>query len=133
MDDKVNLADALASFDEAFAPRIVGRYNESKIAVAKTGGEFVWRKDCVGDRLKSVPETTSATDDLFLVLAGKLTIQLRDRGIELEPDELYVVPRGVEHCPRVDDEEAHVLSIETAGTPNTGDSVERVPAREIAL
>ena len=119
MNHKVDLAAAFASFDEAYAPRIVGHYNESKIVVAKARGEFVWH---------SHPDT----DDLFLVLAGRLTIQLRDRALELGPGELYVVPRGVEHCPRADDE-AHVLLIETAGTPNTGDSAERAPAPEIGL
>ena len=118
-DDKVNLKEALASFDEPFQPRIVGRYNGSKIAVAKTRGEFVWHRH-------------ADTDDLFVVLAGHLTIQLRDRDIELGPGELYVVPRGVEHCPRAD-EEAHVLLIETEGTPNTGDSTEREPAPEVEL
>ena len=119
MDDKVNLAEALASFDEAFEPRIVGFYNGNKIQVAKTRGEFVWH-------------THPATDDLFLVVAGRLAIQLRDRDVELGPGELFVVPRGVEHCPRADDE-AHVLLIETGGTPNTGDSTEREPAPEIGL
>jgi mannose-6-phosphate isomerase-like protein (cupin superfamily) len=119
MDDKVNLADALASFEEAFQPRIVGVYNGSKIQVAKTRGEFVWH---------SHPDT----DDFFLVLAGSLTIQLRDRDVELGPGELFVVPRGVEHCPRADDE-AHILLIETEGTPNTGDSDEREAAREVRI
>src|SRR5690242_18901587 len=108
MDDKVNLTEKLASFDEIFQPRIVGRYNGSKIQVAKTRGEFVWH---------SHPDT----DDFFLVLAGRLTIQLRDRDIDLGPGELFVVPRGVEHCPRAD-EETHLLLIEPAGTPNTGDA-----------
>ena len=35
--------------------------------------------------------------------------------------ELFVVPRGVEHCPRAD-QEAHVLLIEPVGTVNTGDA-----------
>src|SRR5262249_1069844 len=117
--DKVNLAAALASFDEAFQPHIVGRYNESKIAVAKTRGEFVWH-------------THPDTDDLFLVLAGRLTIQLRDRDVELGPGDLYVVPRGVEHCPRADDE-AHVLLIETDRTANTGDPTGRDAGAEIEL
>jgi mannose-6-phosphate isomerase-like protein (cupin superfamily) len=63
------------------------------------------------------------------VLAGRLTIQLRDRDVELGPGDLYVVPRGIEHCPKADPE-AHVLLIETAGTPNTGDSTDREPAAE---
>ena len=116
--DKVNLAQKLASFDEHFEPKIVGYYNENKIAVGKARGEFVWH---------SHPET----DDFFLVLAGRLTIQLRDRDVELGPGELFVVPRGVEHCPRAD-EEAHILLIEPRGTPNVGDAdAEAAPEVEI--
>jgi mannose-6-phosphate isomerase-like protein (cupin superfamily) len=117
--DKINLSDALASFDEAFQPRIVGTYNDNKIQVAKTRGEFVWH---------SHPDT----DDLFYVVEGQLTIQLRDRDVVLGPGELFVVPRGVEHCPRADPE-AHILLIEPVGTPNTGDSTEREAAPEVEL
>jgi mannose-6-phosphate isomerase-like protein (cupin superfamily) len=109
--DAVNLAEKLASFDEAFQPKIVGWFNGHKLQVAKTRGEFVWH---------SHPDT----DDFFLVVEGKLTIQLRDR-------ELYVVPAGVEHCPRADPE-AHVLLIEKAGTPNTGDAAAE-PAPEVEI
>jgi mannose-6-phosphate isomerase-like protein (cupin superfamily) len=108
VDDKVNLADALATFDEPFQPRIIGTLNDYKLMVAKAKGEFVWHAH---------PET----DDFFLVLKGTLTIQLRDRDIVLAPGELFVVPRGVEHCPRAD-EEVELLSIEPVGTVNTGDA-----------
>jgi mannose-6-phosphate isomerase-like protein (cupin superfamily) len=112
----VDLTAKLASFGEAFQPRIVGYYNDSKIMVAKVRGEFVWH---------SHPDT----DDFFLVLDGKLTLQLRDGDVELGPGDLYVVPAGVEHCPKADDE-AHILLIEPKGTPNTGDSTEREAAPE---
>ena len=105
---KVNLAEALAGIDGAYDPRTVARLNDYKVMVVKPRGEFVWHKH-------------DDTDDFFLVLEGRLTIQLRDGDVELGPGELYVVPRGVEHCPRAD-EEAHVLLIEPAGTPNTGDA-----------
>jgi mannose-6-phosphate isomerase-like protein (cupin superfamily) len=108
VNDKVDLAAKLATFDETFQPRIVGYYNDEKIQVAKVAGEFAWH---------SHPDT----DDFFLVVSGRLTIQLRDRDVELGPGELYVVPRGVEHCPR-SDEGAEILLIEPRGTPNTGDS-----------
>jgi mannose-6-phosphate isomerase-like protein (cupin superfamily) len=104
----VNLAEKLASFDEYFAPRIVGYLNDYKLQVVKVRGEFVWH---------SHPET----DDFFLVLKGRVTIQLHDRDVELNEGELFVVPRGVEHCPRADDE-AHVLLIEPRGTANVGDA-----------
>ena len=108
MEDKVNLAEKLASFDEPYSPRIVGQMNDYKLALAKAKGEFVWH---------SHPET----DDFFLVVKGQLTIQLRDRDIVLGPGELFVVPAGVEHCPR-SEEGAEILLIEPAGTVNTGDA-----------
>ena len=113
MDDKVNLAAALAQFDDVWSPRVIGRLNGLKLEVVKVRGEFVWHSH-------------ADTDDFFLVLDGRLTIQLRDRDIELARGELYVVPAGVEHCPR-SDEGAHVLLIEQEGTVNTGDG----PAGEL--
>ncbi len=108
MEEKLNLRDALAGIDEPFRPRIVGYLNDYKLQLAKTKGEFVWHRH---------PET----DDFFLVVSGELTIQLRDREIVLGPGEMYVVPRGVEHCPRSEGG-AEILLIEPAGTVNTGDA-----------
>ena len=86
MDDKVVLAEKLALLDAPFSPGIVGYLNDHKLVVVKVLGEFVWH-------------THADTDDFFLVLDGRLTIQLRDRDVVLGPGELFVVPRGVEHCP----------------------------------
>jgi mannose-6-phosphate isomerase-like protein (cupin superfamily) len=114
----VNLTEKLRAVDQPFQPHVVGYYNGNKIMVGKVRGEFVWH---------SHPDT----DDLFLVLEGRLTLQLRDRDVVLERGELFVVPAGVEHCPRAD-EEAQILLIEPRGTPNTGDSgAPAFPEREI--
>ena len=107
MDEPVDLTEALSRFDEHWSPRIVGRLNDLNLMLVKVQGEFVWH-------------THAETDDFFLVLSGRLTIQLRDRDVVLEPGQLFVVPRGVEHCPKAD-EETHVLLIEPRGTRNTGD------------
>jgi mannose-6-phosphate isomerase-like protein (cupin superfamily) len=108
VNEPVRLSRKLASFDEIFAPKIVGYYNDNKIQVGKAKGEFVWH---------SHPDT----DDFFFILKGRLTIQLRARDVELEAGDLFVVPRGVEHCPK-SDEEVHILLIEPKGTPNVGDA-----------
>jgi mannose-6-phosphate isomerase-like protein (cupin superfamily) len=108
MNDKINLADKVRQLDGLWSPGIVGYMNDYKLAVVRVRGEFVWHKH-------------EDTDDLFLVLAGNLTIQLRDRDVELSQGEMFVVPRGVEHCPKAD-EEAQVLLIEPRGTVNTGDA-----------
>ena len=104
----INLAEKLATFDEHYQPRTIGQFNGHDLMVVKVKGPFTWHKH-------------DDTDDFFLVLKGRLTIQLRDGNVELGPGELYVVPKGVEHCPLAE-EEAHILLIEPQGTPNTGDA-----------
>jgi mannose-6-phosphate isomerase-like protein (cupin superfamily) len=109
VDGAVNLTQKLSLFDEHFAPKIIGYFNDNKLIVGKIKGEFVWH---------SHPDT----DDFFLVVKGRLTIRLRDReDVVLEEGELFVIPAGVEHCPYAE-EETHILLIEPRGTPNTGDS-----------
>jgi mannose-6-phosphate isomerase-like protein (cupin superfamily) len=105
--NQVNLEAKLAAFPEYWQPRTVSQFNGHDIMVVKVKGEFVWHNH---------PET----DDFFLVLKGRLVIELRDGKVELGPGELFVVPKGVEHRP-VALEEAHLLLIEPTGTANTGD------------
>jgi mannose-6-phosphate isomerase-like protein (cupin superfamily) len=105
--DKINLQEKLAQFDQHWSPRTIARMNECDVMVVKVKGEFVWHKH-------------DDTDDFFLVLKGRLTIEMKDGKVTLEPGEMFVVPRGVEHRP-VALEETHLLLIEPTGTPNTGD------------
>ena len=119
MEDRIRLADKLALLDEPYKPGIVGYLNDYKLVAVKVKGEFVWH-------------THEDTDDFFLVLKGRMTIQLRDRDVELNAGELFVVPRGVEHCPKAD-EEAHVLLIEPRGTVNTGDAGGDLTAEEMEI
>jgi mannose-6-phosphate isomerase-like protein (cupin superfamily) len=107
MNGKINLAEKLSLFEEHWSPRTGATFNALDVMVVKVQGQFVWHKH-------------DDTDDLFLVLKGVLDIQLRDRVVTLEPGEMFIVPKGVEHCPRAR-EEAHVLLMEPTGTPNTGD------------
>ena len=108
-DHVVNLAAAFASFTEQWSPKIVGQVNDLHLKLAKLQGEFVWHAH-------------QDTDELFLVLSGSLTIDLRHRDpVTLHPGEFFVVPRGVEHLPRAE-AECEVLLIEPAGTVNTGDA-----------
>jgi len=104
----VNLAEKLSLFSEHWSPKVVARLNDYEIKVVKVKGEFVWH-------------THEDTDELFIVIAGELTIQLRDEDVHLAPSQLFVVPKGVEHCP-ITDGEVHALLIEPAGVVNTGDA-----------
>lgn len=113
----VNLAEKLSTFTEHWQPRTVEQFNGHDLMVVKVKGEFVWHAH-------------EHTDDFFLVLKGRLTIQMREGNVTLGPGELFVVPRGVEHCP-VAEEETHLLLIEPTGTPNTGNPETAAPRRVI--
>ncbi|MEV6705724.1 cupin domain-containing protein [Micromonospora wenchangensis] len=106
--EAVDIADKLSRFSQYWSPKVVARLNDYEIKVVKVRGEFVWH-------------THEDTDELFLVVSGELTIQLRDGNVVLRPGQLFVVPRGVEHCP-VADGEVHALLIEPTGVVNTGDA-----------
>lgn len=106
--DVRNVYDALAAIGEHWQPHRLTSINDYDVKVVKLQGEFVWH-------------THPETDELFMVISGQLTIQLRDRDVVLNPNDVFVVPRGVEHCPKAA-EEVHALLFEPQGTVNTGDA-----------
>lgn len=105
--EKVNLSQKFCLFDDLWSPKIVGELNGQYVKLAKLKGEFVWHHH-------------EAEDEMFLVVEGTLTIQLRDQDdIVLERGEFIVIPRGEEHKP-VAVEEVHVLLFEPQSTQHTG-------------
>jgi mannose-6-phosphate isomerase-like protein (cupin superfamily) len=109
MRQPVDLAQKLGLVSEHWSPQVVARLNDYEVKLVKLKGDFVWHDH-------------ADTDELFLVLEGRLTIRLRDpeeRTVTLAPGQLYVVPRGVQHCPVAEGEVAAML-IEPSGTVNTG-------------
>lgn len=106
--DKVNLAEKLSLISEPWSPKAVGAVNDFHVKLVKLQGEFVWHSHEV-------------EDELFLVLAGTLRMQLRDRELAVGPGEFVIVPHGTEHRP-VADREVHVLLLEPKSTVNTGDA-----------
>ncbi|QDZ14538.1 cupin domain-containing protein [Humibacter ginsenosidimutans] len=103
-----NIDQALAGITEPWQPHRLTSVNDYDVKVVKMHGEFVWH-------------THPETDELFMVHSGRLTIQLRDGDVQLGPGDIFVVPAGVEHCPRAD-EETSALLFEPKGTVNTGDA-----------
>ncbi|MEU4714816.1 cupin domain-containing protein [Micromonospora purpureochromogenes] len=118
-DEPINLAVALAGFDQLWSPRIVTRVNDYDVRIAKVAGEHVWH---VHDH----------TDEFFLVLDGELRIALRDgdgdgeRTVVLPRGAVYVVPRGTSHRPSSVDGAA-ILMFEPSGTSSVGDRHDEVP------
>lgn len=114
----VNLTEKLELVKEHWSPKTVALFNGHDIMVVKVQGEFSWHSH-------------SDTDDFFMVLDGELTIQIENSDdVVLGPGELYVVPKGVRHCPKAEFE-TRLLLIEPTGTPNTGDSATAVKRTRI--
>lgn len=106
MMDVVNLESKFSQIFDHWQPRIVGELNGQEVKLAKLKGEFIWH-------------VHEDADELFLIVKGSLTMRLRDREVQLNEGDLFVVPRGIEHLP-IAEEECHVLLFEPAGTVNTG-------------
>ena len=104
--EPTNIGQKLASFSDHWNPRIVGRYNDNELRLAKLKGDFTWHSH-------------AETDELFLVVSGELGIEFRDGVRRYAPGEFVVVPAGVEHRPFAE-EECSVLVIDREGEPNTG-------------
>jgi mannose-6-phosphate isomerase-like protein (cupin superfamily) len=104
----IHLSDKLALVEELWSPRMVEQVNDMHVKVVRALGEFP-------------AHTHEDTDELFLVLSGRLRIELPDRTVDLAEGDLFVVPRGVRHRPTAS-EECHMLLLEPAGTVNTGDA-----------
>jgi mannose-6-phosphate isomerase-like protein (cupin superfamily) len=107
---KVNLADKFGLITDYWSPKIAGQLNGQYVKLARLKGEFVWHHH-------------RDEDELFLVIKGTLTIQLRDGDVTLREGEFFIVPAGVEHRP-VAREEAQVLLLEPISTLNTGNVVD---------
>ncbi len=104
---KINISEKFSLFNEHWTPKIIAQSNGQLVKIAKGQGELVWH-------------THENEDELFIVFKGQLTLQLRDTNIVLNEGEMFVVPKGVEHCP-IADEETHFMMIEPASTAHTGE------------
>ena len=103
----INLAEKFGRFSDRWSPKIIADLNDSHVKLAKVQGEFLWHQH-------------ADEDELFIVVKGELTIELRDGAITLGPGELAVIPKGTEHRP-VAREEVHLILIEPKATKHTGD------------
>jgi mannose-6-phosphate isomerase-like protein (cupin superfamily) len=103
---KVNLNEKLSAVKGYWSPKIVGELNGQHVKVVKLKGSFIWHHH-------------EKEDELFLVLKGMLKIHLKDKTVQLNEGEFFIVHRGVEHKP-VAEEEVHLLLFEPAETLNTG-------------
>jgi len=105
----VAVKQAAAAVSELWSPRVVGEVDDAYIKVAKVQGSLAWHAH-------------DDEDEMFLVLSGRLRIEMEDGAVELQEGEMFVVPKGVRHNP-VAEQECCILLIERKSTRHTGDVV----------
>jgi mannose-6-phosphate isomerase-like protein (cupin superfamily) len=113
---KVSINDKLSLFQDYWNPRIVGELNGQYLKVVKAKGKFDWHKH-------------DNEDEMFLVIHGKLKMELRDDTIIVNKGELIIIPKGVEHRP-VAEEQVDIMLFEPASTHNTGDNLKSQLSQE---
>jgi len=104
----VNFQEKFSKFSEHWSPKVIAEMNDYQFRLVKIQGEFVWHSH-------------AETDDVFIVIDGEMSIELRDSKVDLKTGEMFVVPKGVEHRPTAVNE-CQILLIEPKGTVNTGDA-----------
>ncbi len=107
---KINLQNKYQQINEHWSPKIIGELNGQHVKLAKISGEFVWHSH-------------ENEDELFMVIKGKLLMDFRDRTEIVQEGEIIIVPKGVEHRPRTENEEVQIMLFEPASTINTGEVV----------
>jgi mannose-6-phosphate isomerase-like protein (cupin superfamily) len=118
--NKVNLADAFATFSDHWNPRVAGEVNDSLVKLVKFSGQFDWHHHEV-------------EDELFFVVAGTMRMGLRDGDVDVGPGEFIIIPHGTEHRPEAINGECHVILIEPKTTLNTGNVITEKTVTELKL
>jgi mannose-6-phosphate isomerase-like protein (cupin superfamily) len=104
--DKISLLEKFDSFTEHWSPKIIAELNGQAVKLVKVKGEFIWHHH-------------DNEDELFYVLKGTLTMELREGNVVLNEGEMIVIPKGLEHKPVADDE-VWLMLFEPTQTLNTG-------------
>ena len=115
MPQAINFKEKFGQFSEHWSPKVIAEMNDYQFKLAKIKDEFVWHSH-------------DDTDEVFVIMKGSMVMRLRDRNIELNKGEMFVVPKGVEHQPFAE-EECHIMIIEPRGVVNTGDSDSELTAQ----
>lgn len=104
----INFADKFEQFKDQWSPKVIAQMNDYQFKLVKIKGDFVWHDH-------------KETDEVFMVISGKMDIEFRDGKVSIFAGEMYVVPKGIEHKP-YSKEECQMLIIEPCGVVNTGET-----------
>tara|TARA_B100000902_G_scaffold208214_1_gene198238 strand:- start:6490 stop:6864 length:375 start_codon:yes stop_codon:yes gene_type:complete len=107
----INLNDKFKLFNDQWSPKIIAELNGQFVKICKLKDNFVWHSH-------------EFEDELFMVLKGKLFIDIKDKKtVEVNEGEIVIIPKGVCHRPRTDGDIVWNLLFEPKTTMHTGNLI----------
>jgi len=106
--EKINLKEKLSKFSDHWSPKVIAEMNDYQFKLVKIKGDFVWHNH-------------EDTDEVFIVIEGKMKIEFENETVELNEGDMYVVPKGIQHKPNAENE-CKIMLVEPRGVVNTGDT-----------
>lgn len=116
--ENINIKEKFSKIDKYWTPYIIGELNGQYVKIAKVKGDFVWHKH-------------ENEDELFMVFQGTLLVDFKDKTVELSEGETLIVPKGIDHRPRTNGEEVHILMFEPKSTLNTGNHENDITIKDL--
>ena len=111
---KINFKSKFQMFEDHWSPKVIAEMNDYQFKLVKIEKDFIWHKH-------------DETDEVFIVMEGKIFIEFEDEVVEINEGEMIVVPKGVKHKPYAE-KEAKIMLIEPRGIVNTGDRENKLTA-----
>ncbi len=108
--EKINIESKLNLFHDYWNPRVVGKLNGQSVKLVKFKGEFIWHSH-------------DNEDEMFLVIHGEFSMELRDKTLTISKGDFIIIPKGTQHRP-VAQHEVHVMLFEPEATLNTGSAID---------
>jgi len=115
---EINLIEKFEKINEYWTPKIVGELNGQYVKLAKLKGEFIWHSH-------------QDEDELFHVVKGTLIVEFRDKTTYTKEGEMLIIPKGVEHKPKTNDEEVWLLLFEPKSTKHTGEIIDEITVEKL--
>tara|TARA_B110000444_G_scaffold261504_1_gene314351 strand:- start:3638 stop:3997 length:360 start_codon:yes stop_codon:yes gene_type:complete len=112
---KINIGEKFSKFSEHWTPKVIAEMNNYQFKLVKIEGEFIWHNH-------------GETDEVFIVIEGRMFIEFEKETVELNEGEMYVVPKGVRHKPFAQSE-CKVMIVEPKGVVNTGEKDDGLTAQ----
>ena len=107
--EKININEKFSKFSEHWRPKIVAELNGQEFKLAKIKGEYPFHAH-------------EGEDEMFFCWRGSFVLDFESgESVHVGEGEAIVVPKGVVHRPRAE-EECHIFLIEPKGVKNNGDA-----------